>query len=58
MVRRDWIDATVLIATFVTTVLVDLITAVAIGVLVTVVLERVRLLRSVPPTSDDETLGD
>ena len=58
MLRRDWIDATVLIATFVTTVLVDLITAVAIGVLFTVVLERVRLLRSVPPTSDDETLGD
>ena len=34
MIRRDWVDACVLIATFVVTVFVDLITAVAVGVAV------------------------
>lgn len=58
MMRADWIDATVLSVTFVLTVLVDLITAVAVGVVITAVLTRVRLLRTPPPVDDAETLGD
>jgi SulP family sulfate permease len=58
MIRRDWVDAAVLIATFVVTIFVDLITAVAVGVVITVLLSRVRLLRTPPMIDDKETLGD
>lgn len=58
MARRDRIDAAVLTTTFVLTIVVDLITAVAAGVVVTILLQRVRVLRSVPPVDLDETLGD
>ena len=58
LMRSDWVDAAVLATTFVLTVLVDLITAVAVGVAITVLLVRVRVGRAVPPTDDDETLGD
>ena len=56
--RSDGVDAVVLATTFAVTVLVDLITAVAVGVVLTVVLTRVRVARVPPPVDGDETLGD
>ena len=58
MMRRDWVDAVVLASTFLLTVLVDLITAVAVGVVITFLLDQVRLMRTPPPVDDEETLGD
>lgn len=58
MIRHDWVDAVVLTSTFLLTVLVDLITAVAVGVVITIVLRRVRLMRTPPRADSVGTLGD
>jgi SulP family sulfate permease len=58
MMRLDVTDAVILAVTFILTVWVDLVTAVAVGVVVTFVMRHERIKRLLPPVNSDETLGD
>jgi SulP family sulfate permease len=58
MIRLDFTDAVILVTTFVLTIAVDLITSVAVGVAVTVIMRHERIARLLPPVNASETFGD
>jgi sulfate permease, SulP family len=61
LAKESRLDALVLICTFIATIAIDLISAVLIGVVLTLLLRRTRLAnidRRYPPVDEKETLGD
>ncbi|MFM1957104.1 MAG: hypothetical protein RLZ41_503 [Actinomycetota bacterium] len=61
LAKETRLDALVLIATFTATIFIDLISAVIIGLILSLALRRTRLAaidRRYPPVDENETLGD
>jgi SulP family sulfate permease len=61
LAKETRLDALVLIATFAATIFIDLISAVIIGLILSLALRRTRLAaidRRYPPVDENETLGD
>lgn len=57
-IKASRLDGLILIATFILTIVTDLTTALIIGVLAWLILRKTPLSHSLPPISQDETLGD
>ncbi len=62
LASESWLNAILLVFTAVLTVFVDMISAIAIGILLAVTLRKTKLARKidrrVPPVNEKETLGD
>lgn len=61
LAKESYLDALVLVCTFIATIAIDLISAVIIGVVLTLLLRKTRLAkidRRYPPVDEKETLGD
>lgn len=62
LARESYLDALILVATFVTTIFVDLISAVVLGLALSLILRKTKLAkvidRRLPPVDEKETLGD
>jgi SulP family sulfate permease len=62
LARESYLDAMILVATFITTIFVDLISAVLLGLALSLILRKTRLAkvidRRLPPVNEKETLGD
>jgi SulP family sulfate permease len=59
--KETKLDALVLVATFAATIFIDLISAVLIGLALSLLLRKTRLAgidRRYPPVDENETLGD
>jgi SulP family sulfate permease len=62
LARESYLDAMILVATFITTIFVDLISAVLLGLALSLILRKTKLAkvidRRLPPIDEKETLGD
>jgi SulP family sulfate permease len=61
LAKETKLDALVLVCTFLATVFIDLISAVIIGLAISLALRKTKLAaldRRYPPVDEDETLGD
>lgn len=62
LARESYLDAMILAATFITTIFVDLISAVLLGLALSLILRKTKLAkiidRRLPPVDEKETLGD